>query len=99
MNKWTKDHTIGLAIGLISPLVFIPIILFLLGWLQNYPFSRLWHEFDVITKYQIKILTFSLLSNLIWFYIFLNRERFNLGRGIIIGTLVYAPYIVYIKFF
>lgn len=97
--KWTKEHTIGVLIGIVSPLVFVPIMLLLLSWLQNYSFGRLWHEFDMITKYQIKILTLSLISNLIWFYLFLNKERYNIGRGIIIGTLLYAPYILYIKFF
>jgi len=97
--NWTKEHTIGVLIGIVSPLIFVPIMLLLLGWIQNYSFLRLWHEFDMITKYQIKIITLSLISNLIWFYLFLNRERYNVGRGIIIGTILYAPYIIYIKFF
>ena len=96
---WTKDHTKGVLIGVITPLLFIPIVIFVLSWIQNYDFSRLWREFAVITKYRIKIITLSIISKLFWFYFFLNRERYNVARGVIIGTLFFAPYILYIKVF
>lgn len=97
--KWTKDHTFGALIGIASPIIFVPIVLLVIGWMQNYDFDRLWDKFNFNTQYQIKIITISIISNLIWFYMFLNRERFNVGRGIIIGSLAFAPYILYIKFF
>lgn len=97
--KWSKDHTLGLLIGVISPLVFVPVVILIIGWMQDYDFSRLWDKFSFNYQYQIRIITISIISNLIWFYMFLNRERYNVARGIIIGAIAYAPYIVYIKFF
>ena len=99
LRNWNIDHTKGLLIGLITPLMFVPVVLFLIGWTQDYQFAQLWTKFSHSTPYRIKIMTISIIANLIWFYVFLNKEKWNMAMGIIVGTLVYAPYIVYIKFF
>ncbi len=88
-----------MLLGVITPLFFVPIVLLILSWTQAYEFSYLWHKFSFNDPYRIKILTISIISNLIWFYFFLNRERWEYGRGIIFGSLVYAPYVIYVKFF
>jgi hypothetical protein len=95
----TKHHVLGIIIGLASPLIFIPIVIFVFSLIQNYEFGRLWSDFKRFDAMQVKVITVSLLSNLIWFYRTLNKEFFNVGRGIIIGTLLFSPYIVYVKFF
>jgi len=99
IRKWTRDHTKGLFIGIITPLVFIPVVIFVITWLQNYYFEQLWHKFTLNNQYHIKIITISIISNLIWFYFFLNKERFNIAMGVILATIAFAPYILYIKFF
>ncbi len=99
IRKWTRDHTKGLLIGIITPLVFIPVVIFVITWLQNYYFEQLWHKFTLNNQYHIKIITISIISNLIWFYFFLNKERFNIAMGVILATIAFAPYILYIKFF
>ena len=96
--KLTKEHGLGIAIGLISPLVFIPIVIFLFSWVQNHTFARLWSDFKGFNVVQVKVITVSLISNLIWFYMALNREKYNVGRGIIIAMILYAPFILYVKF-
>jgi len=96
---WTKEHTKGLILGLITPIVVVPIVLFIISITQNYIFSQLWHKFNLNNPYQIKIITLSIIANLGWFYLFLNKDKFNFARGIIIATMLYAPYIIYIKFF
>lgn len=93
------DHTKGLLLGILVPILFIPIVLVALTWIQDYYFTQLWTKFRYNNPYQIKIITLSIISNLGLFYYFLNRERYNLAMGIILGSLVFAPYIVYIKFF
>jgi hypothetical protein len=99
LRNWNINHTKGLLIGLITPLLFVPVVLLLIGWTQDYQFAHLWAKFSHSMPYRIKIMTISIIANLIWFYVFLNREKWNMAMGIIVGTLVYAPYIVYIKFF
>ncbi len=99
MKKWTKEHTKGLLLALVTPFVVVPIVLYVLSLTQNYLYSQLWHKFTLNNPYQIKIITLSIIANLGWFYFFLNKDKFNFARGIIIGTMLYAPYIIYIKFF
>ena len=94
IRKWTRDHTKGLLIGIITPLVFIPVVIFVITWLQNYYFEQLWHKFTLNNQYHIKIITISIISNLIWFYFFLNKERFNIAMGVILATIAFAPYIL-----
>ncbi len=100
-NKSTirKEHVKGLLLGLVTPVIVVPLVLFVMSITQNYTYSRLWHKFNLNNPYQIKIITLSIIANLGWFYFFLNKDRFNFAKGIIIATLLYAPYIIYIKFF
>jgi len=99
LRNWTRDHTKGLLIGVLVPLIFVPLVFLILTWVGDYYYSQLWVKFKIILDYRVKILTLSVLSNLIWFYVFLNRERYNLAMGIILGSMLYAPYVIYIKFF
>jgi hypothetical protein len=99
LRKWSMDHTKGLLLGIITPLVILPLVLLVIGWTQDYYFEQLWSKFTYNNPYRIKMITISIIANLGWFYLFLNKERFNFAMGIILGSLVYAPYIIYIKFF
>ena len=99
LRKLTKDHFIGMLLGLITPLFVAPLVLLFLSWVQNYYYSILWYKFAHNTPYRIRIITLSIIVNLIWFYLFLNKEKYNKAKGVIIGTLIFAPYIIYIKFF
>lgn len=99
MRKWSMDHTKGLLLGIVTPLLFIPIVLFIIASAQGYYFDFLWNKFTLNGPYRIQIMTISIIANLAWFYFFLNKERFNFAMGIILGSICYAPYIIYIKFF
>lgn len=99
LRKWSLDHTKGLLLGIITPLIILPLVLLVVGWTQDYYFEQLWSKFVINNPYRIKMITISIIANLGWFYFFLNKERFNFAMGIILGSLIYAPYIIYIKFF
>jgi len=93
------EHTKGLLLAVITPLIFVPLVLLVISWTQDYYFEQLWNKFTLNTQYRIKMLTISIIANLGWFYLFLNKERYNFAMGIILGSLLYAPYIIFIKFF
>ena len=50
LKKWTKENTLGFLIGFGSPIVFIPIVIGLLAWAQNYPFTQLWGKFSAMVN-------------------------------------------------
>jgi hypothetical protein len=99
LRNWTKAHTVGMLIGVISPLIFIPIVILLLAWVENFMFEQLWYKFTVAAAVRAKIVSLAIISNLIWFYLFLNREKWGTAMGVIVGTILYLPYILYVNFF
>jgi hypothetical protein len=99
LRNWTRAHTYGLLVGFLSPLVFIPIVMLVLATSRNYPFGEIWDLFWISRQTTSKVVSLAIISNLIWFYIFLNREKYAFAMGIILGTLIYFPYIAYVNLF
>ncbi|MCF8417169.1 MAG: hypothetical protein K9G40_13070 [Crocinitomicaceae bacterium] len=98
LRNWTKNHTYGLIIGIISPLIFIPLVILLLSWIENFQFSQLMSKFMNASIVRSKIISIAIISNLIWFYLSLNREKWGLAMGIIVATMLFLPYILYVNF-
>jgi hypothetical protein len=99
LRNWSKAHTLGLIIGVLSPMLFIPIVILLLSWVENFMFEQLWFKFTSSSPVQAKIVSLAIISNLIWFYLSLNREKWGIAMGVIMGTILYLPYILYVNFF
>lgn len=99
LKNWTINHTKGVLLGIVFPLLCIPLVVLILGLIQDYSFAEMWHRFLYFYQIRIQVVTMSIIGNLGIFYLFLNKERYNIAMGIILGSLVYAPYIIYIKFF
>ena len=99
LNNWSREHMIGVAFGILTPIVFIPLVVYLWAVWQDYTFEYMWREFRYFPNPRIKMITISIIFNLIWFYRFLNKEKWQRAMGVILGSLAFAPYIIYIKFF
>ncbi len=97
--KISKDAWLGFVIGIISPFLFLPLILLIMSYSFSYEFSYFWDEFFTNARQASKYLSLSSIPNLLWFYLFLNRERFSVSRGIIFATLVFVPLAIYVNWF
>jgi hypothetical protein len=97
MKKITKEHVLGFLIGVLSPIVFLPIIVFILSQSRQTEFSYLWNQVNDSVEYLSRYLSLGLIPNLLWFYLFLNKEKYAYTRGIIFGMLIYAPFMVYVN--
>jgi len=97
--SWNIRITVGLIIGLLTPLIAVPLVIWLISIAQDFYFIQLWHKFTVDKSVQSKFISLACLPNLGWFYLFLNKERYDLARGIIIGSAIFVPYIIYVVFF
>jgi hypothetical protein len=87
---------VGLAIGLFMPLLGFIIVYFIMGAGMGLSafFARISSSGDMAGK----VITLSVLANLIPFLIF-NRRRWDLGvKGIVIATILYAVLFVYVKY-
>jgi hypothetical protein len=96
-RDWSWEHTRGLLVGLFSPIVFVPLVIVIMAEFQNYPFEYLWKQFLNMYMVRSKFLSLAIIANLLWFYLSLNRERYELGMGIILGTILYLPYVLYVN--
>jgi uncharacterized BrkB/YihY/UPF0761 family membrane protein len=95
--KWTKEITLGLLIGVVSPFVFMLLIIFVMSDFDGTQFLSYFESVLSNFNYLSKYLSLGLISNLIWFYFFLNREKYEYTRGIILGMLCYIPFMVYVN--
>ncbi len=95
--SWNMRRTVGLIIGVVSPFVFIPLIIGLIAWSQNFYFTVLWHKFSTNLIAQSRFISLAILPNLLWFYLFLNKERYDISRGIIVATALFLPFIIYVN--
>lgn len=94
-----KEHFIGFGIGIASPLLFLPIVLFILSLIKDNSFVYTWDQFISFPEFTSKYISLALISNLLWFYIFLNREKYELVRGIIFAMLCFIPFMIYVNLF
>jgi hypothetical protein len=97
MKKITKEHVLGFLIGVLSPIFFLPIIVFILSQSRHTEFSYLWNQLTNSVEYLSRYLSLGLIPNLLWFYLFLNKEKYAYTKGIIFGMLIYAPFMVYVN--
>lgn len=96
-RDWSWEHTRGLLVGIFSPIIFVPLVIVIMAEFQNYPFEYLWKQFLNMDMVRSKFLSLAIIANLLWFYLSLNRERYELGMGIILGTILYLPYVLYVN--
>ncbi|NDB33795.1 MAG: hypothetical protein EB023_00255 [Flavobacteriia bacterium] len=94
-----REIVIGMAIGFLTILASVPIVLFILSLAYSYEFTYFWKQFVTHSTFTSKYLSLSCIPNLIWFYFFLNRERWAVARGIILSVLILVPFAIYVNFF
>ena len=97
--KLKKTHFVGFGIGILSPMLFIPIVLFILASVTSVSYGNIWEQFITFPEYTSKYTSLALISNLLWFYLFLNREYYDVARGIIFAMLCFIPYMIYVNLF
>lgn len=98
LRNWGKYHTFGLILGFLGPLIYIPLIIFILSRIHNTYFDVYMNMFFSLKSTQGKFISLAIIPNLLWFFLFLNREKYNTAMGIIVGSALYLPYIIYINF-
>jgi hypothetical protein len=93
----TRENILGFLIGIASPFVFLPVVLLVLAFMQDTSVAFLWEQFKISDIHRSKDLSLGLISNLIWFYMFLNTDKYPYVRGIILGMFCYVPYMIYVN--
>ncbi len=93
-----KDNLrLGLAMGLIGPLLGLVVVYFIK--FPSYTFKEFLDYFMHDNKMITSIGSLSLLANAVLFTIYLNTQRDNTAKGIFIVTLIYGIGILLLKIF
>lgn len=87
---------LGLIIGLLMPILGIFIVYLVMSRGSSFEsfFNTLKHNFDTAAL----VLSLSILINIIPFIYYTNRRLDLTARGILIATMLYAVFIVLLKF-
>ena len=93
-----KDNLrLGLALGLIGPLLGLVVVYFIK--FPSYTFQEFLDYFMHDNRMITSIGSLSLLANAILFTIYVNTGRDNTAKGIFIVTLIYGIGILLLKIF
>ena len=98
-ENFNKQLLLGTLIGILTPILFLPVLIFFLSLSKGIDFEVIWSQISNNNMNTSKYLSLAMIVNLLWFYYFLNKEQYHLTRGIILGMICFAPYMVYIYFF
>ena len=60
LRNWSMDHTKGVLLGVLTPLIVLPLVLLVISWTQDYYFEQLWKKFQLNNTYRIKMMTISI---------------------------------------
>ena len=92
-NKWA-----GAIIGIVLPLILVWGVIFILAQSGGYPYKVMLDRFFNVLSSQGKMISLSIIGNLGIFYLFLRKNWSHGAMGIILGTLAYIPYVIYVNF-
>lgn len=98
-ENFNKQLLIGTLVGILTPILFLPVLIFFLSISKGIDFEVMWSQISKNNMNTSKYLSLAMIVNLLWFYYFLNKEQYHLTRGIILGMICFAPYMIYIYFF
>lgn len=92
-NRW-----LGALVGIVLPLILVWLVIFILAQSGGLPYKVMLDRFFRETSTQGKMISLSIIGNLGMFYLFLRKNWSQGAMGIILGTLAYIPYVIYVNF-
>ncbi len=90
LRNWSKYHTYGIILGVVTTILFVLIIK-----LVYYFFSTPQYWFLNDTK--SKLISLASIANLGWFHWFIKKKKIDLAMGIILATFINLFIILYLK--
>lgn len=91
LRRWSKNHTFGLLAGLLTPVIFVPLVILL------YEISGL-HIYWNLYVIKAKMISLACIPNLGWFHLMLKRKNYDFAMGVILATFFYLFVIIYYKY-
>lgn len=99
IRNWGKQHTIGFLIGLGTTIICCLIVIGILSYQKGVSYSLMFQRFTFLKVITAQVISLASIGNLIWFHIFLRREKWPIAMGVIMATVINLLIIIYFKFF
>lgn len=99
MNINLNHRIPGFIFGIIAPAIGFWGVVLYFDMVENVGFERLWDLFKTNHNKQSAIVSLSLIFNLVVFYAFLRLDMNRTAMGVVLGTMIYIPVVIYLKFF
>lgn len=96
LRNWSKYHTAGLILGLITVIVFFPIAAFI--YEKAFGDPRIFYKLTFIRDDQARILSLACIANLFWFHRFIKKENFPVAMGVIVATAFCLIAVIVLKY-
>jgi hypothetical protein len=92
---WDKLY-VGMLAGILPP-----IIAFLTYYFLNYSYMSRGEFFRFLARGEMytQIVTLCVLLNLVPFYLFINKEKYNATKGVLASTFIWAGVVLFLKFY
>jgi hypothetical protein len=100
MNKKYDNMMLGIAAGMVSPVLGFLLYGLFWAYYNHRSFSYFVNDIFINTPaFQSSIVSLSLLINLLPFFIFLRKERYQSARGVLAALFIYVPFVIYLRFY
>lgn len=92
---WDKK-LVGFVVGILAPTIAL-----LVYYLVNYRYMNIGEFIDYLRLGQTytPLISLCVLSNLLPFYLLINKEKYDGTKGILAATFIWAGIIIILKFF
>lgn len=99
LRNWSKEHTKGLVVGILTIIVAIFIVIWILALQNRISYSFSFQRFLFLHDYTSKVISLAAIANLPWFHFAsLRQGKWAFGQGIIMATVLDLLVMIFFKF-
>lgn len=99
LRNWSKEHTKGLIVGILTIIAAIFIVIWILALQQGISYSLSFQRFTFLHDYTAKVISLAAIGNLPWFhFVSLRQGKWAFGQGIIMATVLDLFAMILFKF-
>ena len=91
LRNWSKEHTLGLLLGIFTVVIFVPILLQVFNAFGN---RQLWF----LDETKSRIISLAAIANLPAFHLFMKNKKYDYCMGLILSTFASMIVMLYFKY-
>lgn len=99
LRAWSKEHTKGLIVGILTIIVCIFIVIWIFSLQNGLSYSVNFNRFTFLYDFTAKVISLAAIGNLPWFhFVALRKGKWAFGQGLIMATVLDLLVMIFFKF-